>query len=121
MNSVETDRKRKFIRVTVQSFLKPHEARDLMNKLVDEMRALKGQGFSVLVDFRKAAVLPPETADMWVEVAKHARILGLRKSARLVSSATMEAQVNWVGREAHNSDVVRNFTDETEAIKWLTK
>ncbi len=121
MNSVETDVKRKLIRVTVQSFLKPHEARDLMNKLVEEMRTLKGQGFSVLVDFRKAAVLPPETADMWVDVAKHARILGLRKSARLVSSATMQAQVNWVGREAHNSDVVRNFTSETEAIKWLTE
>ncbi|HEY7546441.1 MAG TPA: hypothetical protein VID27_16245 [Blastocatellia bacterium] len=80
---------------------------------------LKDQGFSILLDFRQAAVLPPEVADLWVEVAKHARMMGLHKSARLVSSATMQAQVNWVGREAHNSDVVRNFTDEVEAIRWL--
>ncbi|MEW6210568.1 MAG: hypothetical protein AB1631_19545 [Acidobacteriota bacterium] len=119
MFRIETDHKRKFIRVTVQAFLKPHEARDLTNKLIDEMRALKGQGFSTLLDFRQAATLPPEVADLWVEVAKHARMMGLHKSARLVSSATMQAQVNWVGREAHNSDVVRNFTDEAEAIRWL--
>jgi hypothetical protein len=119
MYTIQTDHKRKFIRVTVQSFLKTSEAVGLVNGLVAEMRVLRGQNFSILLDFRQAAVLPPEVADLWIEVAKQARILGLKKSARLVTSATMEAQVNWVGREAHNSDVVRNFTDEKEAIKWL--
>jgi hypothetical protein len=119
MYRIETDYKKKFIRVIVQSFLKSLEAKDLTKKLIDEMRRLKGQGFSILLDFRQAAVLPPDVADLWVDVAKEARTMGLHKSARLVSSATMEAQVNWVGREAHNSDVVHNFTDEAEAIKWL--
>ena len=121
MYKIETDHKKKVMRITVQSFLNVREGRTLMAEIIDEMRSLKGQGFSALIDFRKAAVLPPEIADLWIEVAKQARDIGLKKSARLVTSATMKAQVNWVGREAQNSDLVRNFIDEEEALKWLAE
>lgn len=121
MHRIETDHKRKILRITVHSFLNVQEGKVVMARIVDEMRLLKGQGFSALVDFREAGVLPPEIADLWVEVGKQAREQGLKKSARLVTSALMKAQVNWVGREAHNSDVVRNFTDEAEALKWLAE
>jgi hypothetical protein len=118
MYKVETDLKKKLIRLTIDSYLKPETARAAIQEMTAEMRKL-GPGFSTLVDFRKAAVLPPESTDVWVEFGKRARMMGLRKSARLLNSALMKAQVNWAAREAQNNDVVQNFTEEKEALAWL--
>jgi hypothetical protein len=119
MHKIEVDHSKKIIRVTVVSFLKPESAETLIRDIFAEIRTLRGQHFCMLLDFREAAVLPPEVADMWVKLARRARIMGLKKSARLITSASMKAQVNWVGREAQNKDVVENFDNETEALSWL--
>ena len=120
MYKVDSDLKRRIIRLTVDGYLKPEAARAAIQEITAEMRKL-GPGFSTLVDFRKAAVLPPETTDFWVEFGKRARMMGLKRSARLLNSALMKAQVNWAAREAHNNDLVQNFTDENEALAWLTR
>lgn len=120
MNTIQTDGARNFIRIRLESSIDLAGAFEVIKQVFFQMEMFKGSGFRVLLDIRDAEPFVPEVAEVWIEVAKQARLLGLVKSARLVRSGEMKEVVQRVARAAGNDDIVMDFTDEENAVHWLT-
>src|SRR5262245_3385389 len=120
MNRVETDFSRNFIRVKLDSIVGLNEAVGVAQEVFLQIEMFKGQCFSVLLDIRDAEPFAIDVARVWADVAKTARSLGLIKSARLVRAGSMQDFMRQIARDAGNDDLVRDFTEESAAVNWLT-
>jgi hypothetical protein len=72
-----------------------------------------------LVDQRKLPVMPQDFVEQVKALNTYAARRGMRKTARLVTSAVASLQAARFAREVHLVDTLRVFTSREAAFAWL--
>jgi hypothetical protein len=88
-----------------------------VRRLIDQQDA----PWCCLVDQRKLPVMPREVVDAVKGLNAYAAQRGMRKTARLVTSAVASLQAARFAREVRLVDTLRTFTSRAAALAWLAE
>jgi hypothetical protein len=81
--------------------------------------ALGGRRWACLVDQREVGAMPPEIVEVVADLNAYAQQHGMRRAARVVSSAVARLQSTRLVREAMLRTEFRVFESREEAMEWL--
>jgi hypothetical protein len=86
-----------------------------VRRLIDRQRG----PWCCLVDQTALPVMPPEFVETVKGLNTYAAKRGMRKTARLVTSAVASLQAARFAREVHLAASLRTFTSRQAALTWL--
>jgi hypothetical protein len=115
---VQVDDDRELIEVTYPA----HPTKeDIARYRIEIKRAISdiGRSWDCLVDQRPLTVMPPELVEEVSALNAYAEKHGMRRSARVVSSAVATLQSSRMARNASLHAEVKTFTSPEAAREWL--
>lgn len=119
MYRIDVDKQNTLIELVLDGLIRPDE----MTKFVEELRAatlaLAGREISIKADMRTFRPSAPEVAEMLREVQQFGIHNGVKRVAEMVESPLSALQLNRVARESGTDKILRRFTDEQVARRWL--
>lgn len=95
------------------------EVVDYSSRIRKEIDLMRGRGWSCLVDQRQLIVMDPALVDRIAELNAYAQKRGMKRAARVVTSAIGRLQSARVMRDAALRTDFRVFTSRDEALAWL--
>jgi len=96
---------------------------DEMKKFYEEMKAaalsLSGREIKIKADLRTFRPTSPEAAETVREMQIFGMKVGVTRVAELVESEMVALQLNRLAHESGSFKILRRFTDEDAALRWL--
>lgn len=119
MYRIDVDKQNTLIELVLDGLIRPDE----MTKFVEELRAatlsLAGREISIKADMRTFRPSAPEVAEMLREVQQFGMLNGVKRVAEMVESPLSALQLNRVARESGTDKILRRFTEDQAARRWL--
>jgi len=119
MYRIDIDRQHTIIELVLDGLIRPEE----MTRFVGELRAatlaLAGRDINIKADMRTFRPSAPEVAEMLREVQQFGLHNGVKRVAEMVESPLAALQLNRVARESGTDKILRRFSDDQAASRWL--
>ncbi|HYO52396.1 STAS/SEC14 domain-containing protein [Archangium sp.] len=119
MYRIDVDKQQAIIELVLEGLIRPDE----MTKFVEELKAatlgLAGRDIKIRADMRTFRPSSPEVAEMLRDVQEFGLRNGVKRVAELVESQLAALQLNRVARESGVDKILRRFTDDPPARRWL--
>ncbi|MGZ3457412.1 MAG: hypothetical protein ACXU86_02785 [Archangium sp.] len=119
MYRIDIDKQHAIIELILDGLIRQDE----MVKFVEEVRVatvgLAGRDIKVKADMRTFRPSSPEVAALLRGVQEFGLQHGVRRVAELVESQLAVLQLNRVARESGIDKILRRFTDDSSARRWL--
>jgi hypothetical protein len=116
---IDVDKQHTLIELVLDGLIRPDE----MTKFVEELRAatlsLAGREIGIKADMRTFRPSAPEVAEMLRDVQQFGMHNGVKRVAEMVESPLSALQLNRVARESGTDKILRRFTDDQSARRWL--
>ncbi|HYO69790.1 MAG TPA: STAS/SEC14 domain-containing protein [Archangium sp.] len=119
MYRLDIDKQNTIIELVLDGLIRPDE----MTRFVEELRAatlsLAGRDIRIKADMRTFRPSAPEVAEMLREVQQFGMQNGVKRVAEMVESPLSALQLNRVARESGTDKILRRFTEDQAAKRWL--
>ena len=119
MYRIDVDKQHTIIELVLDGLIRPEE----MTKFVEELKAatlaLAGREISIKADMRTFRPSAPPVAEMLRDVQQFGLQNGVKRVAEMVESQLSALQLNRVARESGPDKILRRFTDDQAAKRWL--
>ena len=122
MFRVHFDPVHEVLEMRVEGTVREDEMQRFMQESLRAVRELRDQKRSirVLSDLRLLRAASPEATEVLRQGQETAmRVMGSARIAELVSSEVTTLQISRVARQSGMERIVRRFSDEAEARRWL--
>ncbi|AKJ08310.1 hypothetical protein ATI61_12528 [Archangium gephyra] len=119
MYRIDVDKQNALIELVLDGLIRPDE----MTRFVEELRAatlsLAGRDIRIKADMRTFRPSAPPVAEMLRDVQQFGIQNGVKRVAEMVESQLSALQLNRVARESGTDKILRRFTDDQAARRWL--
>jgi hypothetical protein len=119
MYRIDLDKQHTIIDLVLDGLIRQDE----MSRFVEELKAatlgFAGREVKIKADMRTFRPSSPEVAEMLKAVQAFGLNNGVKRVAEMVESQLAVLQLNRVARESGTDKILRRFTDDTAARRWL--
>ena len=119
MYRIDVDKQNAIIDLVLDGLIRPDE----MSKFVEELKAatlgLAGRSIKIKADMRTFRPSAPQVAEALRDVQQFGIHNGVQRVAEMVESQLAVLQLNRVARESGTDKILRRFTDDQSARRWL--
>lgn len=119
MYRLDVDREQAIIELVLDGLIRQDE----MSRFVEELRAatlgLVGRDIKIQADMRTFRASSPEVAEMLRDVQAFGLQNGVVRVAEMVDAPLAALQLNRVARESGTDKILRRFSDDAAARRWL--
>jgi hypothetical protein len=118
---IHVDSTHALMELTLEGAVREDEMRRFVDQALHDARELIAQKRSirVLSDLRLLRATSPEAADVLRQGQEAGMRAGMSRVAELVGSEVTMLQLNRIARQSGMDRMLRRFTDEAEARRWL--
>lgn len=119
MYRLDVDKENALIEFALDGIVRKEEMVQFVEQLRTATVSLSGQGIKIKADLRTFRPSSPEVAEMIRQVQAFGLQSGVKQVAELVESQVVALQLNRVARESGTDKILRRFTDDQAARRWL--
>jgi hypothetical protein len=116
---IDTDKQHSIIDLVLDGLIRQEEMSRFVEELKGATLALAGREVKIKADMRTFRPSSPEVAEMLRAVQEFGLHNGVKREAEMVESQLAVLQLNRVARESGTDKILRRFTDDAAARRWL--
>ena len=119
MYRIDLDKQHAIIDLVLDGLIRQDEMSRFVEELKGATLALSGREIKIKADMRTFRPSSPEVAEMLRTVQEFGLSNGVKRVAEMVESQLAVLQLNRVARESGTDKILRRFTDDVAARRWL--
>ena len=119
MYRIDTDKQHAIIELVLDGLIRQDEMSRFVEELKGATLAFAGREIKIKADMRTFRPSSPEVAEMLRTVQQFGLNNGVKRVAEMVESQLAVLQLNRVARESGTDKILRRFTEDSVARRWL--
>jgi hypothetical protein len=116
---IDTDKQHAIIELVLDGLIRQDEMSRFVEELKGATLAFAGREIKIKADMRTFRPSSPEVAEMLRTVQQFGLNNGVKRVAEMVESQLAVLQLNRVARESGTDKILRRFTEDSVARRWL--
>jgi hypothetical protein len=116
---IDTDKQHAIIELVLDGLIRQDEMSRFVEELKGATLSFAGREIKIKADMRTFRPSSPEVAEMLRAVQEFGLHNGVKRVAEMVESQLAVLQLNRVARESGTDKILRRFTEDAAARRWL--
>jgi hypothetical protein len=116
---IEFDKQHAIIDLVLDGLIRQDEMSRFVEELKGATQGFAGRDVKIKADMRTFRPSSPQVAEMLRAVQEFGLNNGVKRVAEMVESQLAVLQLNRVARESGTDKILRRFTDDAAARRWL--